>query len=440
MSTISSANNIETPPKEPNWPIFFAPCLILLAPLIVFIDFHGHPFYTPEVLWILLGMIVVGIFIGSFINKMGNFGRALSLTLLLEFSLDLIGNFDDKGKIICAILAFIFSWFLREKAPKILAFTFSIFIITTLILPSDKLTPTLKKYDVAGKSSLPPVIHLILDGHIGVEGIPDNIKEGKELKQDLKNFYSKNGFHLYGNTYSHFSITLNSVPSLLNFDPIIKVDKSYTKEISTDYEYKLLKNKYFEELSALGYKINIYQSKYLDYCQKEYNLASCYTYHLFSTQFLNDQGIRLWQKIWVLLNSYLVRSDFINESKNVYWYITNFVKENFGFDLPFPWKWNGRVTSPVTIFKTINLLKEDLRVSPQGTLYFAHLLMPHSPYIFDSNCEIYKKPISEWSLSVDPLSDDRQNSVESRVERYKAYFKQVNCLNSQLQELFDASD
>ena len=113
---------------------------------------------------------------------MRNWGRVLSFTVLLEFSLDLIGDFDDRGKIICVILAFLFSWFLREKAPKILTFTFSIFICATLIFPSDKLTPTLKEYDAVGKSSLPPVIHLILDGHIGVEGIPANFKEGRELK------------------------------------------------------------------------------------------------------------------------------------------------------------------------------------------------------------------------------------------------------------------
>jgi len=148
---------------------------------------------------------------------MGSFGRALALTLLLEFSLDLIGDFDIKGKIICAITAFLFTWFFREKLSKILSFTFSIFIVTTLVFPSDRLTPTYKEYEnSSGNNDLPPVIHLVLDEHIGVEGIPENIEGGRQLKKDLISFYAKNGFRLYGKAYSRYSITLNSIPSLFN--------------------------------------------------------------------------------------------------------------------------------------------------------------------------------------------------------------------------------
>jgi len=261
---------------------------------------------------------------------------------------------------------------------------------------------------------------------------------GPQLRKELISFYVKNGFRLYGNAYSHYSITLNSVPSLFNFDADIKVDKSYAREIATDYEYELLKNIYFEKMSALGYRIKVYQSTYLDYCQEKYRIASCYTYHLFSTQFLEDLSISLDSKIWVLLNSYLVRSDFFKIVKNGYWHSTNFIRQRFGYELPFPWKWDGLRTSTFSMGKTLRMLKDDIQSSSEGTLFFAHLMIPHDPYIYDSNCQVYKNPISEWSLRVDPEFNNKRNSISSQVKKYKMYFQQVKCLNKQLRGFFDA--
>ena len=415
-----------------------AASLILLAPFIVFIDFHGHPFSNPEVLWLISGILLFGWACGIILKNMRPLGRAILFACLLEFSLDLIGGFDDTGKIICAVTAFLFAWFARSHAPKILSVTFSVFIITTLVFPSDQLKPTYKEYGaISGQADLPPIVHLILDGHTGVEGIPQNIAGGPQLKKGLISFYADNGFRLYGNAYSHHSITLNSIPSLLNFDADIKVDKSYTQEIATDYEYEWLRNKYFEKMSALGYRIKVYQSTYLDYCQGNFRIASCYTYPLFSTRFLDDLSLKLDSKIWVLLNSYLVRSNFFKIVKNGYWHSINFIHQRFGLELPFPWKWDGQVTSPVAVSQTLRLLTEDIRSSPAGTLFFAHLLVPHAPFVYDSHCQIFKNPISEWSVSVNPLSDKKLNSTSSRAKRYKMYFQQTTCLNEQLRELFD---
>jgi hypothetical protein len=437
MSTISDTNNNENPHREPNWPSYIAPCLILLAPLIAFIDYHGHPFVNPEVWWLILGMIIVGLVIGSFIKNMGNFCRSLSLAILLEFSLELIGNFDDIGKVLCAILAFLFAWFFREKASKILVFTFSIFIISTLILPSDRLKPILKEYDVASNSSLPPVIHLILDGHIGVEGIPIRIKGGQELKDDIKSFYAKNGFLLYGNAYSHFSITLNSIPSLLNFNAEIEVDKSYAKEISTDFEYEILSNKYFQEMSDLGYEIKVYQSKYLDYCQENFKISSCYTYQIFSTKFLEDLSASLSSKVWVLASSFLFRSDIFEFAKKSYWHLTNYLKSSFGLELPFPWNWDGQRTNSISALETFDILSKDIQKSPEGNLFFAHLIVPHDPFVYDSNCQLYKDPIREWELRGDPTFQKRLNTRSSWEKRYKKYLRQTSCVTQKLHEVFD---
>ena len=108
----------DNPSKEPAWGYLSAPFLILLAPLIVFIDYHGLLFSSPEILFLIFGTLLFGLACGLIIKNMGLFGRVLTFACLLEFSLDLIGDFELKGKIICVIAALLFSWLLREKAKN----------------------------------------------------------------------------------------------------------------------------------------------------------------------------------------------------------------------------------------------------------------------------------------------------------------------------------
>ena len=426
--------------KEPAWGYLIAPPLILLAPLIVFIDYHGLLFSSPEILLVIFGTLLFGLACGAIIKILGSIARVLAFACLLEFSLDLIGDFEIKGKIICAIAALLFSWIFREKAPKILTLVFSVFIAATLIFPSQQLSPTLKKYDrISGKPDLPPVIHLILDGHIGVEGIPGNLDQGRQLKKDVVSFYEDNGFRLYGNAYSHFDKTLNSVSSLLNFDAGIEADKGFvTKSQSAEFGKEMIRNKYFKNMSGLGYQIKVYQFAALNYCQEDFRIGSCYTYQTFSTRFLQNLSSSVGSKMRVILTSYLMRSEFFRTGANGYWHLTNFIRQRFGMELPYPLKWNGRQTSPIGASLALEKLRSDIKSSAEGTLFFAHLLVPHDPFIYDSNCQIYKNPISEWSGNSDPAFFYKENSVSSRAGRYKKYFQQVTCLNRQLQDLFDA--
>ncbi|MGV7222365.1 MAG: hypothetical protein ACQ9MH_12645 [Nitrospinales bacterium] len=87
---------------------------------------------------------------------------------------------------------------------------------------------------------------------------------------------------------------------------------------------------------------------------------------------------------------------------------------------------------------TLKTLIDDIRVSSKGTLFFAHLIDPHDPYVYDSNCQLNKNPISEWTTSEDPISIQGPNSISSRILKYKQYSKQINCLNKKLQILFNA--
>jgi arylsulfatase A-like enzyme len=61
--------------------------------------------------------------------------------------------------------------------------------------------------------------------------------------------------------------------------------------------------------------------------------------------------------------------------------------------------------------------------------YFAHVLMPHSPYSVDSSCGL-RQPIGFWTSSTDPeaMKQGFENTMESRRHALDDYYQQVSCL------------
>jgi hypothetical protein len=110
----------------------------------------------------------------------------------------------------------VLSW-LGPNLGIVLATVFSVALVSTLLLPAEPL-PLGETYrrDGAEAKDLPPIIHLVLDEQIGVEGLPADIAGGADLRDDLRRFYVDFGFALYGRAYSEFSQTWHSMIALLN--------------------------------------------------------------------------------------------------------------------------------------------------------------------------------------------------------------------------------
>lgn len=86
------------------------------------------------------------------------------------------------------------------------------------------------------------------------------------------------------------------------------------------------------------------------------------------------------------------------------------------------------------VFSILTNLEKDLVGAPRGSVFFAHLLIPHSPFVFNSSCEIYPE-IASWlrSKPEDPLNTD-----PDRPESYRRYFAQIECQQTLLKHLFEA--
>ena len=54
------------------------------------------------------------------------------------------------------------------------------------------------------------VVHLVLDEHIGLKGIPDSAPGGPELREQLRKFYLEHGFRIMAGAYSESLHTVNA--------------------------------------------------------------------------------------------------------------------------------------------------------------------------------------------------------------------------------------
>jgi arylsulfatase A-like enzyme len=92
---------------------------------------------------------------------------------------------------------------------------------------------------------------------------------------------------------------------------------------------------------------------------------------------------------------------------------------------------------PIPVLRALERLEQDLRRAAPGQAYFAHLLIPHYPYVLDESCRI-REHVGDWLYNVVSHDAPVPNSADSRAERYRRYFAQIRCQQRLLRRLFDA--
>ena len=76
---------------------------------------------------------------------------------------------------------------------------------------------------------------------------------------------------------------------------------------------------------------------------------------------------------------------------------------------------------------------------PSGRFIFAHFLMPHAPYVYDSECLLHERWFLPWFMT-ELLGVSQAEFEALRSEHYPEYFAQVDCLLTKLDELLTAID
>ena len=364
-------------------------------------------------------------------------------TLFIDITLHTIANFGNY--LLVAVFLGAFGCFLKwRKICHLIAVTVVTAVLVGTVVQGI-LKPNGPEFHAPEKSihttdpTLPRMIHLILDEHIGVEGIPAGIDAGRELRGRILQFYNKYNFTLYGNAFSHYFFTKDSIPNALNFSA--EADGASFAEGDRG-PYKLTTNAYFNVLFQKHYRLYVLGSGWIDYCtDKSFVLETCSNYGgLTLGSALPSLNFTVSDQVMIILGKYLSQSSLYQGIRKHYQSVWSHLASQ-GVSLP-RWNWDDTTTYPHaanTMAIIPELWKRILTLS-DGDFLFAHLLFPHFSYLYKDDCSTHRSVQvfmnGNPALGGRVLEQGSENTPQSREERYRLYFQQVQCLYVRLDELF----
>mgnify|MGYP003668486917 CR=1 FL=1 len=409
---------------RPRWQTagLFIPPLVLLTPFASFLKFQEYPLLSLEVGYLAAALAVLGLALGALIRWGGRAGTALVLSALVV----VFADFQFEIRLTYLALGggafLVFAWFAGRALLPVFAAAAAVVFLSTLILPAqlkDAEIVLASPEDI--RNELPPILHVILDEHIGIEGIESDTEWEKQARADLTAFYLEYGFRLFGGAYANYTETFNSIPNLLN-NTLSTEDFEYVTD-GADGLSAVKENAYLSTLSDRGYKIRIYQSKYFNFCEAaRISLLSCSSYNYTGLGNLDKLTDSPGVRAELILSRFLNRSRIYGLSRSIYQNLAaaGFLKlrrlENNNF-------------APLASYPFFRLIENDMAEKARGQVFFAHLLIPHRPFMFDSTCEV---------VLDHPFDNMEIRSEAWLVEYRKAYYEQVACTTKLMRHLFDS--
>jgi hypothetical protein len=421
------------------------PPALLLTPLVVFLRHHGYPLFAPEALICIVVLSSIGLILGLPGAIGGRYPAILilagSITLVVDIQLQLFDGWNQAVIGIFAISA-LSLFALGSRLSRITVVMAWALLLTSFWLPAE---PQLQSWQSEPRESplpeSPPlVLHIILDEQIGIEGVPGGFDPEGRTAEQLRSFYLDRGFRVFGRAYSRYYDSEESLSNLLNFSSSLEPSVFYRGEFSSGKSMQ--RNAYFDEMIQRGYRVKVYQSDYMDFCSIDRaggevvaTVASCHEYALETIASIEKAPLAVVQKTRLILAMFSRLSFLITEAQRGY-NSFRLTVANLGLTLP---EWVpdvGRVSS-VSAMSVFDRLQRDLADAEPGSLFFAHLLLPHFPYAYDDRCEL-RPNMRGWLNGWARTPNGRRNNTKSRRRRYPLYLEQVACTHQKLAEVFDA--
>jgi hypothetical protein len=420
--------------------------LVLLAPWVVLLGYHGYALFAPEVLMIAMAVVAIAAILALASGLLGVLVRTVLLAVLLTLFVDLHVTLPLSSTLVALTFlgtagAFgVLLWLLREHAPAIVSAIFVTLIAFTLLTanPSSQRI-TNQPGAAAPASNAPLLIHLVLDEHIGVEGLPLEIDAARQLRGELLEFYSSRGFRLFGGAYSQYANTFNAIGNLLNFAER-GVNHSFLRPGTDGRTWDLSDSAYFTMLQQRGYQLHVYQSNYVDLCRaNDVRARNCLTYPVASLGSIQDLPLRAHEKARFIVAALLTRSRTLLVLNIAYDRLVRQPLARHGVDVPSR-RLDPPSFGPLAVPVVMEQLTRDMLAHPRGHAFFAHLMVPHYPYVFDEHCALRPRAADWLTSHIAPGDSLVYNTADSRALRYTRYTEQVRCVLSMLDDLLDTLD
>ena len=373
---------------------FFWPTAIF----VVLLRSGDYPITSIEAL-IAFGIVgLVGALLGLLLNRFGGGVRKIAYAGLLTFMCNALYRpypelqvFGASTDLVIPVLIFagaisIITLF-RSDADTLVATVLGAAFIGaffTTPLYDDSWTFESELLPPVAQAGLPPYIHIVLDGHLGFEQLPNISLEGKADKSRYLDLYLSRGFYVHGNVYVNYTNTNHSFSNFLSYGETIRPPKPVESKDFARHNLLLNPNNLFASLRSRGYKLSVVRSTHLDLCSDNEGrgiVDKCNVYPFSPlTDSIVGSNLPIRRKVAFLINNIFQRTGIVALVNRV-------ADTNFGqaWGLPtWPFRTCLHCISSETALATV---VESLPNLKPGHALFLHLILPHGPFqTYDAHC------------------------------------------------------
>jgi Sulfatase len=396
---------------------YAAPALILLAIVVPFLNFYGYSLVLPESLMLIGVAATFGVAIGAVSRLRRTLAPpliALTLFAYIFCRQDVTDMFVAESNriggatghpfvVLAAVGLMLFGiiclicMLLRRHLDTIVIAVFGTMVVASVALPSGVPAMAFK----AGESSaelkdLPPVIHIVLDEHIGLAGLPPDFEASQEARQIVAATYKD--FALYSHAYSRYDETKYSLASLVNGDRGPNVVHLLGEQ---PYSAVMKQNAWFDTLKTEGYSVRVYQSAWLDMCSESSAVDSCFTATPFSLDAVQRSSLSTTQRLRALVRKLLIGREALQ-------------------------------VAPMISQELLARFRADVADRSRGRAFYVHLIFPHYGYLYGRDCALLD-PL-HWEK--EDFGDDDIYTREERAGLYPRYLNQLICSAHTMESLF----
>jgi hypothetical protein len=423
------------------------PFLGLATPFISYVTDRSYPLMNLEVWLILAGMLLAS-FLIAFLRQGGRSAwyRAIVaavFTFTVDYQFEWMKQVDKYIVLSIALSIFgtmlVLVWRLERTFTLVASGFLCVFVGTMVVGAAVREGPRTQvstEPSITSSSAPPRLIHFVLDEHLGIEGIPDETEQARVVKRKLKQFYQHYGFALYGGAYSRYFHTHNSIPNLVNFSAESK-DRAFI--LGDRPPYIVRQNQYFKLLKDHGYQLHIVGGEFLDFCSgQEGPPMDCTEYHWYRLDNVGSLNEPMLSKMSMLLATFLTKYHLYQRVLLYYESPMRPFLLSHGLAVPVInpeslWTKRGVYLFSVNTMVAMDAVSKGVLQLPRGHMLFAHLLLPHFPYVFREDCS--PRAIADSMDNMETTPQEFRTS-EGRALRYDQYLRQVECLYVILDDLF----
>jgi hypothetical protein len=393
---------------------------LLAAPVLRLVLYHDYGFFHTEVFAAILLMLAIA----AVLAEIGRWpivfhAEVAGLIILLSVNAVKINFFPDLrlrwillglGSVLAGGLLI-----LRSKFYTVmLVFLAGAFATDVAKAIADRPPQPRHIAHVQAANRYHHVIHIIFDEMIGLSGFPPDCRSCMEARDMLQRILTRGNFRTYPNAFSNYPYTRESVSSTMNDRLLTRTMQYFPK---TDPKPYLHEDKTFSRYLKEGYAVRAYQSDYIVFAAPEFPTVVARTY--------KANGLKNLHR---LPTSWLMR---LRQLGTVYLQTDNTWWDAWVTFLPASWQPQRSAHLAPLASQDIwpEPLLEDCRSATQNTYFFAHVILPHVPYVYRSDGSI-RMP-DDWPAPTRWVF--YENEAAEYHRRYELYGQQVQFVARELE-------